>query len=34
MLKKIDHTIQKNIKHLNYAQQYDIGKRDHKIIKI
>ena len=34
LIQKIDSTIQKNIKHLNYAQQYGIGKKDPKITKI
>lgn len=34
ILQTVDPTIKKNIKHLNYAQQYGVGKKDHKIIKI
>jgi uncharacterized protein (DUF362 family) len=34
MLQTIDHTIKTNIKHINYAEQYGIGKKDHKIKEI
>jgi uncharacterized protein (DUF362 family) len=34
LLKKIDPTIRKNIKHINYAQQYGVGKKDYKIKRI
>jgi uncharacterized protein (DUF362 family) len=34
LLQKLDPTIQKKIKHINYAQQYGVGKKEHKINKI
>jgi uncharacterized protein (DUF362 family) len=34
LLQKIDPSLEENIKHLNYAQQYGIGKKNHTIIKI
>jgi uncharacterized protein (DUF362 family) len=34
MLQKVDPTTKKNIKHLNYAQQYGVGKKDYTIKKI
>jgi uncharacterized protein (DUF362 family) len=34
LLQKIDPSLEENVKHLNYAQQYGIGKKNHTIIKI
>ncbi|MFC1487963.1 DUF362 domain-containing protein, partial [Thermoproteota archaeon] len=34
ILQTVDPTIKKNIKHINYAQQYSVGKKDHKINEI
>jgi uncharacterized protein (DUF362 family) len=34
LLQKVDVNLEKNIKHLNYAKEYGIGKKDYKIIKI
>lgn len=33
LLQKVDRNIQQNIKHLNYAEQYGVGKKDYTIIK-
>jgi len=34
LLQKVDINLEENIKHLNYAQEYDVGKKDYRIIKI
>ncbi|MFW9847307.1 MAG: DUF362 domain-containing protein, partial [Candidatus Thorarchaeota archaeon] len=34
LLQKVDTNLEQNIKHLNYANQYGIGKKDYTIIKI
>ena len=34
LLKKLDPTIMENIKHIDYAQQIGVGKKDYKINKI
>jgi uncharacterized protein (DUF362 family) len=34
LLKKIDPNLKRNIKHLDYAQEYEVGKKNYKIIKI
>jgi uncharacterized protein (DUF362 family) len=33
-LQRVDPTIQKNIKHINYAQKYGVGKKDYTINRI
>jgi uncharacterized protein (DUF362 family) len=34
LLQKVDLSLEENIKHLNYAQEYGVGKKDYEIIKI
>ena len=34
LLQKVDINLEENIKHLNYAQEYGVGKKDYRIIKI
>ena len=34
LLRKVDFNLEKNIEHLNYAEQYRVGKKEYKIIKI
>ena len=34
LLQKVDRSLEENIKHLNYAQEYEVGKKDYITIKI
>jgi uncharacterized protein (DUF362 family) len=34
MLQKVDSSVEQNLKHINYAQEYEIGQKDYKIFKI
>lgn len=34
LLKKVDPTIEENIKHVNYAQDYGVGQKDYRLIRI